>query len=198
MDGVDFANAIDTVLGWYDPQITLAQLNLLDSHDTPRFITSVREDWSALKLAYLFLFTYPGAPCIYYGDEIGLTGGHDPHCRRSFPWDEAQWNIDLLTHVKKLIALRQAYPALRRGSYHRLYADREVYAFARRLDQDRLVIALNTATVTRTIDIPVQPIGAERAEGALCDVFQLDHRWPIVDGVLRDVKIPPRSGLVLA
>ena len=112
MDGVDFANAIDTVLGWYDPQITMAQLNLLDSHDTPRFITSVREDWSALKLAYLFLFTYPGAPCIYYGDEIGLTGGHDPECRRSFPWDESRWNHDILAHVKKLIALRARLPGL--------------------------------------------------------------------------------------
>jgi neopullulanase len=195
MDGVDFADVIDTVLSWYDPQITMAQLNLLDSHDTPRFITSVREDWSALKLAYLFLFTYPGAPCVYYGDEIGLTGGHDPECRRSFPWDKAQWNLDILAHVKKLAALRKAYPALRRGSYHRLYADREVYAFGRWLDQDRLVVALNTATVTKTIDIPVQPIGL--AEGALGDAFTVDRRWPIVAGVLREVELPPRSGLVL-
>ena len=195
MDGVDFANAIDTVLGWYDPQITMTQLNLLDSHDTPRFITSVREDWSALKLAYLFLFAFPGAPCVYYGDEIGLTGGHDPHCRRSFPWDETRWNREILAHVKRLIALRKAYPALRRGSYHRLYANREVYAFGRRLDQDRLVIALNTATVSKAVDIPVQPIGL--AEGALGDAFQIDQRWTIVNGVLREVKIPPRSGLVL-
>jgi cyclomaltodextrinase / maltogenic alpha-amylase / neopullulanase len=175
----------------------MAQLNLLDSHDTPRFITSVREDWSALKLAYFFLFTYPGAPCIYYGDEIGLTGGHDPYCRGSFPWDESRWNHDLLAHVKKLIALRKAYPALRRGSYQRLYADREVMAFGRWLDQDRLVIALNTSTATKTVDIPVQPIGAERAEGALSDAFQVDQRWTIVQGVLHQVKIPPRSGLVL-
>jgi neopullulanase len=194
MDGVDFADAIDTVLSWYDPQITMAQLNLLDSHDTSRFITSVREDWSALKLAYLFLFTYPGAPCVYYGDEIGLTGGHDPECAARFRGTR-RWNLDILAHVKKLIALRKAYPALRRGSYHRLYADREVYAFGRRLDQDRLVVALNTATVTKTIDIPVQPIGL--AEGALSDAFTVDRRWPIVSGVLREVKLPPRSGLVL-
>ncbi len=195
MDGVDFADAIDTVLSWYDPQITMAQLNLLDSHDTPRFITSVREDWSALKLAYLFLFTYPGAPCIYYGDEIGLTGRHDPDCRRSFPWDKAQWNLDILAHVKKLAALRKAYPALRRGSYHRLYADREVYAFGRWLGRDRLVVALNTATVNKTVDIPTQPIGL--LEGTLGDAFAVDRRWPIVAGILREVELPPRAGLVL-
>ena len=195
MDGLDFANAIDTVLGWYDPQITLAQLNLLDSHDTPRFISSVREDWSALKLAYLFLFTYPGAPCIYYGDEIGLTGRHDPECRRTFPWDQSRWHQDILAHVKKLTELRAAYPALRRGSYHRLYADRDVYAFGRQLDQDRLIIALNTSAFTRQIDIPVGPL--ERVDGTASDAFQADRRWTIVDGVLRDVKLPPRSGLVL-
>jgi len=195
MDGIDFADAIDTVLSWYDPHITMAQLNLLDSHDTPRYITSVREDWSALKLAYLFLFTYPGAPCIYYGDEIGLTGGHDPECRRSFPWDEAQWNLDILAHVKKLTALRTAYPALRRGSYHRLYADREAVAFGRWFNQDRLIVALNTSSATRQIDIPVSSIGL--ADGTVSDAFQVDQRWPIVAGVLRDVRLPPRSGLVL-
>jgi len=195
LDGIDFASAIETVLSWYDPQITLAQLNLLDSHDTPRFITSVREDWSALKLAYWFLFTYPGAPCIYYGDEIGLVGKHDPHCRASFPWDESRWNLDLLAHVKQLTTLRQTHPALRRGSFHRLFADREVYAFGRWLDQEKLVIALNVASTTKVIDIPVKAIGL--TEGALADVFNVDQRWSIVDGVLHEVKLPPRSALVL-
>ena len=195
MDGIDFATAIDTVLNWYDPQITLAQLNLLDSHDTPRFITSVREDWSALQLAYLFLFTYPGAPCIYYGDEIGLTGGHDPHCRGSFPWEEKQWNLEILTHVKKLVELRKAYPAVRRGAYQRLYADREAYAFGRWLGPDRLIVAVNAGTATRQIDIPVSSLGLDT--GTVSDAFQVDRRWPVVDGILHDVKLPPRSGVVL-
>jgi hypothetical protein len=70
-----------------------------------------------------------------------------------------------------------------------------VYAFGRWLDRDRLVIALNTATVTRTIDIPVQSLGL--TDGTLSDAFQVDQRWTIVEGILRDVKLPPRSGLVL-
>ena len=92
-------------------------------------------------------------------------------------------------------ALRQAYPALRRGSYQRLYADREVVAFGRWLDEDRLVVVLNTSTAAKTVDIPVQPIGL--MEGALTDAFQGDHRWTIAHGILHQVKVPPRSGLVL-
>ena len=67
-----------------------------------------------------------------------------------------------------------------------------VYAFGRWLDQDRLVIALNTSTVTKTIDIPVQPIGL--AEGALSDAFQVDRRWTIAAGVLREVETPAPIG----
>ena len=95
--------------------MTRAQLNLLDSHDTARFITCARGDESALRLAALFMLTYPGAPCIYYGDEIGLDGRHDPDCRKAFPCDENRWNHDLRDFFKRCIALRWAHPALRRG-----------------------------------------------------------------------------------
>ena len=69
LDQREFTAAIDHLLAMYDPAVTQAQLNLLDSHDTPRFITCARGDESALRLATLFMFTYPGAPSIYYGDE---------------------------------------------------------------------------------------------------------------------------------
>ena len=164
-------------------------MNLLDSHDTPRFISSVSGDQSALRLAYLFLFTYPGAPCIYYGDEIGLQGGHDPHCRNSFPWDEAKWDHDLRAFVQKCIALRRAYPALRRGSYHRLYAHDGVYVFARRLGGEQLVIALNASSATRTIDVPLGPIGL--ASGVLTDVWNGGQIWPFAAGQLRDLEDRP-------
>ena len=61
-------------------------LNLLGSHDMARFLTLARGDNSALKMATLFQMIYPGAPSIYYGDEIGMTGGHDPANRGAFPW----------------------------------------------------------------------------------------------------------------
>jgi neopullulanase len=194
IDATTFADRIDWVLGLYDPAITHVQLNLLDSHDTPRFLTSVRGDKSALRLAWLFLFTYPGAPCLYYGDEIGLDGRHDPDCRKSFPWDESKWDHELLAFVKKCVALRQREAALRRGSYHRLYANDGVVAFGRRLDDRRLVIALNAASATRSVDVPVDALGL--GDGSLADVWD-NARYTLAGGVLRDLKLAPRSGVVL-
>ncbi len=80
-----FANEIERLMGLYPWPITQVQFNLLDSHDTARFIHQAGGDWDALKLSLLFLLTIPGAPCIYYGTEIGMVGGHDPDCRRAFP-----------------------------------------------------------------------------------------------------------------
>jgi cyclomaltodextrinase len=75
LDAQAFAQQIEELLALYPWEVTLVQLNLLDSHDTARFLTLAEGDVSALKLAVLFQMTYPGAPCIYYGDEIGLEGG---------------------------------------------------------------------------------------------------------------------------
>ncbi|NJN44045.1 MAG: alpha-amylase, partial [Anaerolineae bacterium] len=59
------------------------------------------EDKSALKLSLLFQMTIPGAPNIYYGDEIGMTGAGDPDCRRAFRWDQPEtWDQDLLQFYK--------------------------------------------------------------------------------------------------
>ena len=65
------------------------------------------------------------------------------------------------------------------------------------MDQDQLVVVLNNSTATKVVDVPLQPIGAQRAEGALRDAFNVDARWSIANDVLREVKLPPRSGLVL-
>ncbi len=194
LDAEEFAERIDWILHLYDPAITQVQLNLLGSHDTTRFLTSVSGDQSALRLAILFLFTYPGAPCLYYGDEIGLDGKHDPGCRKAFPWDPAQWDHDLHGFVKKCIALRSAHSALRRGTYERLYAEDGVYAFARQLDNDVFVIALNTAWDTRSIDIPIKM--EDRDERGLGDVWS-GKQWGVRGGILKGLTLVPRDGVVL-
>jgi neopullulanase len=103
-----FAQRLEDVLTWYPSEIAYAQMNLLDSHDTARFLTLAKGDISAVKLAYLTMMTYPGAPMIYYGDEIGMMGGHDPDCRRAMHWHPSTWNHELLAAVKKYIATYRA------------------------------------------------------------------------------------------
>ena len=119
----------------------LAQFNLLDSHDTSRFFTLLNGDAQLMKLAATLLFCYPGTPCIYYGDEIGLAGGPDPDCRRCFPWDHSSWNTELLAHYKTLITLRKQYCALQKGCFQLLHARDDLFAFAR-YHQDNCILCI--------------------------------------------------------
>jgi neopullulanase len=141
------------------------------------------------------MFTYPGAPCIYYGDEIGLDGKHDPDCRKTFPWDESRWNHDLRAYFQRCVALRKAHPALRRGSYTVLLSENEVYAFARQLNGETLVVALNLSRETREALLPIE---SKMDNGVvLRDVWGQDT-CTVAGGRLQGLKLSPRSGLVLA
>lgn len=156
IDAREFDRQIRTFLGFYDWQIDLAQLNLLDSHDTPRALWLMGADKSALRLSVLFQMTLPGAPCIYYGDEIGMTGAGDPDCRRAFPWERpASWDGELLAFYKQAIALRHAHPALRTGRVEPLYANGEVYALARRLDDQTALVIFNASTDQQALLLPI-------------------------------------------
>lgn len=94
------------------------QMNLLGSHDTTRIASEPMSSIDRMKLAYALLFFLPGAPCIYYGDEIGMEGGRDPDCRRTFLWSRLQEGKKhpIYVHIKRLAALRKAEAALREGS----------------------------------------------------------------------------------
>jgi cyclomaltodextrinase len=189
-----FADVIDRLLQLYDPEITEVLLNLLDSHDTARFLSIARGDGSALRLATLFQMTYPGAPCIYYGDEIGMRGRKDPDSRRAFPWDESQWDTELRGFFKRCIALRHAHPALRRGDYTRLHADDGVYAFGRRLDDETLVVVLNSGLSDTIVNLDVA--------GYLDDGVTLAEVWGDGTGQVAGGKLATqvagRTGVVLS
>ncbi len=121
----------------------------------PCFLSCVSGDKSALKLAWLFMFTIPGAPCIYYGDEIGVDGGHDPECRKAFPWDEDKWDKSLLDYAKACTSLRTENVALRRGDLKRVYAEGEVMAYSRTHKNDTLFIAFNASKEEKVIELPI-------------------------------------------
>ncbi len=192
-DASEFAAEVDELMSLYSAEITQAQLNLLDSHDTARFLTLAGGDVAALKLATLLQMTLPGAPCVYYGDEIGMEGRRDPDCRRAFPWDESRWDHELRDYVKACIALRHAHPALRRGDLRCLYSDEGVYAYGRQLNDETLVVVANTATDART---PALDVGESLPDGCrLTDVWS-DATVTVNQGELR-VKVEPRAGRVL-
>jgi cyclomaltodextrinase / maltogenic alpha-amylase / neopullulanase len=188
-----FRKAIDRLLAIYHPNVSAVMLNLLGSHDMARFATLARGDLSALRLATLFQMTYPGAPSIYYGDEIGLSGGHDPLNRGAFPWEATDWNRDLLHDFQKWIALRKARPSLRRGRYQSLYARDGVHVHLRQLGEELMIVALNTATATRRIQVPMGNLvgdGAVLAEEWTHEVAKVEG------GHLRNLVLAPRSGRV--
>jgi alpha-glucosidase len=126
-------------------QIATQQFNLLGSHDTPRIQTVVGEDEALVRLAVTLLFTFPGVPCVYYGDEIGLAGGRDPDCRRCMIWDPHQWNTGLREFYRTLIRLRRTSPALSQGGFQLLYASGQTLAFQREATEERLLIVARRA-----------------------------------------------------
>jgi neopullulanase len=183
MSGHDFLNEMDRILNLYPREIAYAQFNLLDSHDMPRFLTCAGGDRDSLKLAWLFLFTIPGAPCFFYGDEVGVDGGHDPDCRKGFPWNEAKWDHDLRDYAKACIALRKKHASLRRGDYKRLHADGDVAAYSRSYENETLTVAFNTAGGQRTVELPFG-----KTPKAL-------FGSPGIEG--NHITIPARSGVVM-
>jgi cyclomaltodextrinase / maltogenic alpha-amylase / neopullulanase len=108
----EFIENMVTVLHMYPKNVNEVAFNLVGSHDTPRILTECDEDIRKVKLIYAIMLTFIGTPCIYYGDEIGITGVQDPGCRKCMEWDESKQNRDIFDHIKKLIQLRYDHPLL--------------------------------------------------------------------------------------
>ncbi len=187
LDAPGYAAKLDQLLALYDWPIHLAQLNLLDSHDTPRFVTLAGGDRGSLTLALFLMFTFPGAPCIYYGDEVGLVGAHDPDCRRSFPEPE-HWDRQLLNDCRELITLRKRFTALRTGDYRTIYAQAGVYAFERCDPSDRLIGCVNVDTTPARIPIADLGLTRDSIKTILLGSAEIDH-----DGIT----LPARSSCLL-
>ena len=89
--------------------------NLIGSHDTARILHLCGEDKTKQKLASALQLLLPGMPMIYYGDEVAMTGGKDPDCRRGMLWDEARRDGDMLQWYQTLLRLRREHPVITRG-----------------------------------------------------------------------------------
>ena len=190
----------------YPPQALYALMNLLSSHDQARslHVLGWHDDSGAeaialakarYRLAVFFQMTYPGSPAIYYGDEVGMTGGDDPFNRGTYPWADLGGKPDtvMLAEFKRLTKLRQDHAVLRRGSLDApLFADEHVVVLLRRLGDAWALTATNNAATARTVSVAL-PDGL--APGTLRDAL---GGAPVnVEQGRASFEIPPMYGRVL-
>ncbi|HNW43275.1 MAG TPA: glycoside hydrolase family 13 protein [Elusimicrobiales bacterium] len=152
-----FMAAIEKLLGLYNWETTLVQMNIMSSHDTDRTADTYGHDAQRARLAAVFSFLFPGAINVYYGEEIGLQGTLDHGTRRTMPWnDKKQWDLELLKLYKQLAALRRGSPALQSGKFAflREYCDGSVLAFRRFLPgAGQVVCFLNNSGALREMSV---------------------------------------------
>jgi len=186
-----FDSSLARVRTDYGNALTFSQFNLLGSHDTERFLTLCAGNTALWKLAVLFQMTYPGAPSLYYGDEVGMTGGKDPGCRAPMVWDPARQDADLLAFTRGAIALRQGHAVLRRGEFAPAIVDdaARLYGYVREDAAHAALILLNRSGM---------PVSVARTRAHLPALRNLRVIWPAEGATAGDTLIvPPVSGVVL-
>lgn len=182
-----------------------ALMNLIGSHDVarPLHVLGWHDDVGdpvviarakqRLHLAVFLQMTQPGAPMVYYGDEVGMTGGEDPYNRGSYPWPDLGGRPDLVLRAdfRRLIALRHAQPVLRRGAVERLQAlDDHVVVAVRRLGPTVALVLSNNAPSARRVTLPAAGLPARWRDA-------LDGRGVQARGGRLALTVPALSGLVL-
>lgn len=160
-------------------------LNLLGSHDTERVLTRHGGDVERAALAYELLFAAAGAPMIYYGDEVGMTGANDPGCRAGMVWDQERWQGGLLNAIRRMSARRAAHEPLRRGVQEVAGLDEDTVLVMRTSGSQRIATVVHRGSGVMR---PVDDIPALR-----------DGRWRRLDdgAAIDELRIPPRAAVVL-
>ncbi|MFG6147861.1 alpha-amylase family glycosyl hydrolase [Halobacillus sp. B23F22_1] len=155
-----FGSSLETIFDSYDEEFVPA--TFLDSHDVPRFIYEADGNVQTMKNAAAIQFTLPGAPIVYYGDEVGLSqsGDHnlvnewkDRYYREMMPWDEEEQNLNLKAHYQELIEIRKDQKALTQGKFNVIHSDEDVLIYERTMPQNKVVIVVNQGNEDITIDL---------------------------------------------
>ena len=153
----EFIDGFTRMQAMYAPQVMEVNQNLLSSHDTERLLHMADNDVRKARLATAFQLLAPGAPGLYYGDEVGMSGGKEPASRGGFPWnDRGLWNHELLETVTDLTALRRHQPALPYGDLQFVWSAADAFAFTRTYGDERLLVIINRGVELGAIGIPVR------------------------------------------
>lgn len=152
-DAFTFAGLISQMLLRYPTNITLGQLNLLDTHDVPRFLSICQDEINRWKLAYITLMLLPGVPCLFYGDEKKVTGIREAEYRSPMPWDREEEEME--GFIQKVIQIRKKYTDSK-SVYEVLLPKQEskVYAFYRRGEGGKVMVCMNASNQAERPQLP--------------------------------------------
>ncbi|MCA0293819.1 MAG: glycoside hydrolase family 13 protein [Actinobacteria bacterium] len=176
LDARELADGLDRLHDSIPAGYHHGMLNLLGSHDTERVLTRHGGRVGDALLAYALMFACPGAPMLYYGDEVGMTGENDPGCRAGMVWDESAWDPVLLAGIRDLAQKRAELAPLRRGTVRTAAVDPD------------------TVLIMRTLDDAAAAVVVHRGEGVTLD----PTATPELRGFLREpLHVGPGSTVVL-
>ncbi len=186
-----FDRALADIRTAYPDSVPWALQNLIDSHDTERYLTLCKGDKTKLRLTLFFQMTAIGAPMIYYGDEIGMTGGKDPGCRKAFIWDTALWDTDLFAYYRRMIDIRRMHSCLRRGGSRTLLADdaQRVYVYEREDVDESMICVINNGAAPATFFFPAH---AHRYKDEM-----FGNLFEAREGKIHVAEMPPKAALLL-
>ena len=180
---VDTWQAFRAAVPW---AIARQQFNLLGSHDTARIANVVSGSGPLNRLAVALLLTYPGVPCIYYGDEIGLSDD----ARMCMNWDRATWDHELRGFYQKMIQVRKTSPALIDGGFQVLLVEEDTLAYLRDSEHEQIIVAARRGSTTRSAGaLPVLHGGI--SDGAEFVELLSGAHATVIDGYLPLPPLPP-------
>ncbi len=146
-----FVKSTDAYLNTYPPQLWNSLWNLIDSHDTPRALTAANGNVKKMMALVGLQMTFPGAPMIYYGDEVGMRGGNDPLNRGCMIWDTSRWNMQIFDWYKLMIKIHQE-PAIRYGNYKVIGTYDDVLGFERSYEGENIYVFINGGNTSQKFD----------------------------------------------
>ncbi|HET6597594.1 MAG TPA: alpha-amylase family glycosyl hydrolase, partial [Anaerolineales bacterium] len=215
----EFAARLESIREDYPDAAYYSLMNLVDSHDTERIrwtltpgnetradkelnAANVAEGKLRQRLASLIQFTVPGAPTVFYGDEVGITGDDDPDDRRTYPWADRGGSPDqsLFTHYQTLNTLRRDNDVLAHGDFRVLLADDDagVVAFGRKTSNAAAVVIVNRSAQAFS--------GSVTVAGYLPDGISFDQAYAVgtggpasitVEGGELSISVGPLSAVIL-
>lgn len=153
LDASGFAGAVSRMLLRYPTNLTQGQLNLLDSHDVPRFLSLCRDDIRKWKQAFAFLMLSPGVPCMFYGDEKKVSGISENEYRSPMPWQSEE--KELAEFIKSMIQIRKNHVDVS-SKYHVVQAEKgsKIFAFNRTAEEQQLLVCMNAGEEEDRITLP--------------------------------------------